>query len=261
VQLAKHWLQPAGLPPAAYWAMLQGNKGVGSQPMKIIIGNRNYSSWSLRGWLAAKQSQLPFETELRVMDSPAWISGEAKTDMPSGKVPVLWDHGEAIWDSMAILLYLADKAGHDRFWPREPKARGLAYAMCAEMHSGFAPLRSACPMDLQHHFPNFVPSAEVMVDVHRIEALWEDALTRFGAETGEPWLFGRFGAADIMFAPVCTRIDSYHLPVGPTASAYVTRVLNHPFVAEWRTEALKEDYPFTRYDVPGAVNISQEKRP
>lgn len=219
--------------------------------MKIIIGNRTYSSWSLRGWLAAKQSLLPFETELRVMDSPEWISGAAKTDMPSGKVPVLWDHGEAIWDSLAILLYLADKAGHDRFWPREPKARGLAYAISAEMHSSFTALRAGCPMNLQHHAPHFKPGAEVMADVRRIESLWETALDRFGAETGEPWLFGRFGAADIMFAPVCTRIDTYHLPVSDTARAYVDHVLAHPFMAEWQSEAMKEDFPFTRYDVPG----------
>ncbi len=221
--------------------------------MKIIIGNRTYSSWSLRGWLAAKQSLLPFETELRVMDSPEWITGEAKADMPSGKVPVLWDHGEPIWDSMAILLHLADKAGHDRFWPRDVPARALAYAMSAEMHSGFAPLRSACPMDLQHHYPDFVAAPEVMADVRRIESLWEQALNRFGADTGEPWLFGRFGAADIMFAPVCTRIDSYHLPVSATARAYVDRVLAHPFMAEWQAEAMAETFEFTRYGVPGGV--------
>ena len=228
--------------------------------MKIIIGNRTYSSWSMRGWLAAKQSLLPFETELRVMDSPDWISGAAKTDMPSGKVPVLWDHGEAIWDSMAILMYLADKAGHDRFWPRDPKARGLAYAMCAEMHSGFAPLRSNCPMDLQHHFPDFAAPADVMADVRRLEILWETALTRFGEETGEPWLFGRFGAADIMFAPTATRINTYHLPVSAKIRAYVDRILAHPFVAEWTAEAMQEDYDFTRYNVPGGIKISAEQR-
>lgn len=221
--------------------------------MKLIIGNRTYSSWSLRGWLAAKQSLLPFETELRVMDSPDWISGAAKADMPSGKVPVLWDHGEPVWDSMAIILHLADKAGHDRYWPRPVAARALAYAMCAEMHSGFGPLRSGCPMDLQQHFPNFVPSPEVLADVRRIEGLWEQALARFGSETGEPWLFGRFGAADIMFAPVCTRIDTYHLPVSAPARAYVDRVLAHPWMQEWTAAARAETYDFTRYNVPGGV--------
>lgn len=223
--------------------------------MKIIIGNRNYSSWSLRGWLAMRQSLLPFETDLRVMDSPDWASGAAKQDMPSGQVPVLWDHGTPIWDSMAIILYLADKAGHDRFWPREPRERALAYAMCAEMHSGFKALRSSCPMNLQYHFPDFVPAADVMDDVRRIEALWHEAISRFGSETGEPWLFGRFGAADIMFAPVCTRIASYHLPVSADARAYVGRVLAHPFMAEWHALAMAEDFPFTRYEIPGGVRI------
>jgi glutathione S-transferase len=221
--------------------------------MKIIIGNRAYSSWSLRGWLAAKQSLLPFETELRVMDSPEWLSGEAKADMPSGKVPVLWDHGEPVWDSMAIMLHLADKAGHDRFWPREQPARMLAYAMCAEMHSGFAPLRSNCPMDLQQHFPDFAPNDAVMADVRRLESLWEQALSRFGEDTDEPWLFGRFGAADIMFAPTCTRIDTYHLPVSSTVRAYIDRVLAHPFMQEWTKDALAEPYEFTRYNIPGGV--------
>ena len=108
-------------------------------------------------------------------------------------------------------------------------------------------------MDLQHHFPDFVAPAEVQADVRRLEALWEEALARFGADTGEPWLFGRFSAADIMFAPTCTRIDSYHLKVGATARAYVDRVLEHPFVVEWRDAAMAEDYNFTRYDVPGGV--------
>ena len=187
------------------------------------------------------------------MDSPEWLSGAAKHDMPSGKVPVLWDHGEAVWDSFAIILYLADKAGHDRFWPREPRERALAYAMCAEMHSGFVALRSACPMNLQMHYPDFTAPADVQDDVRRIEALWDQAITRFGADTGEPWLFGRFGAADIMFAPVCTRIDTYHLPVGTAARAYVDAVLAHPFMNEWRTAALTEDFPFTRYDIPGGA--------
>jgi len=221
--------------------------------MKLIIANRAYSSWSLRGWLAAKQSLLPFETELRVMDSPDWLSGAAKTDMPSGMVPVLWDHGEAVWDSLAIVLYLADKAGHDRFWPREVPARALAYAMCAEMHAGFRPLRRACPMNLKQHFPQFQPSSEVMADVRRIETMWEQARGRFGAETGEPWLFGRFGAADIYYAPVCTRIDTYHLPVGDVARAYVEQVLAHPWMVEWREAASAENHEFTRYDIPGGV--------
>lgn len=221
--------------------------------MKVIIGNRAYSSWSLRGWLAAKQSLLPFETVVVPMDTPEWKSGEAKGDMPSGRVPVLWDHGTPVWDSLAMIMWLADKGGHDRFWPREWPARGLAYAMAAEMHSGFGPLRAGCPMNLKECFPKFQPSPEIMADVARIESLWTEARTRFGAETGEPWLFGRFGAADIMYAPVCTRIHTYGLPVGEVASAYVQAVLRHPWMQEWTAAAKAETFPFDRYPIPGGV--------
>ena len=243
----------ASLPQAGDCAKLYAGSNRSETAMKLIIGNRTYSSWSLRGWLAAKQSLLPFETDLRVMDSPEWLSGAAKADMPSGMVPVLWDHGEPVWDSLSIVLYLSDKAGHDRYWPRDIPARALAYAMCAEMHSGFAALRKGCPMDLKKHYPQFQPTPEVVADVRRIEGLWEQALSRFGAETGEPWLFGRFGAADIMYAPVCTRIDTYHLPVGDVARAYVDRVLAHPWMVEWREAAMAETFDFTRYDIAGGV--------
>lgn len=221
--------------------------------MRLIVGNRTWSSWSLRGWLAAKQSGLPFETVVVPMDTPEWDSGAAKGEMPSGKVPVIWDHGVPVWDSLAIILHLADKAGHDRFWPRETEARALAYAMCAEMHAGFQPLRAGCPMNLKERFPAFAPAPEVMTDVARIETLWRDARTRFGAETGEPWLFGRFGAADIMYAPVCTRIDTYHLPVAADTRAYIDAVLAHPWMQEWTCDAKAETFPLARYLIPGGV--------
>jgi glutathione S-transferase len=224
--------------------------------MKIIIGNRSYSSWSMRGWLAAKLSGLPFETVLVAMDTPEWKSGAAKADMPAGKVPVLWDHGLPVWDSMGIMLYLADKAGHDRFWPREMAARGLAYAMAAEMHAGFAPLRSGCPMNLKEHFPGFQPAPDVLADVARIEAIWGEARAKWGAETGEPFLFGRFGAVDAMYAPVCTRFATYHIPLSPVAQAYCDAVLAHPWVAEWRAEALAETFPFDRYPIAGGVPVA-----
>jgi len=170
--------------------------------MKIIIGTRTLSSWSLRGWLAAKQSGLPFTTQCIEMDTPEWQGGEAKKALPSGKVPLLIDGQTPVWDSMAMILWLADKGGHDRYWPREYPARALAYAMTAEMHAGFAALRSACPMNLQKAFPAFEASEAVFADVARIDALWSEARTRFGSDTDLPWLFGPFSAADIMYAPV-----------------------------------------------------------
>ena len=221
--------------------------------MKLIIANRAASSWSLRGWLAAKLSGLPFTCTIVPMDTPEWKSGEAKGEMPSGKVPVLWDAGTPVWDSFAIILWLADKGGRDRFWPREAPARGLAYAMAAEMHSGFQALRSGCPMTLKERFPDFAPTPEIMADVARIDALWTEARTKFGSETDLPWLFGPFSAADVMFAPVVTRIDTFHLPVSAAARAYVDAMLAHPWMVEWIAEAKAETFPFDRYPIPGGV--------
>ncbi len=221
--------------------------------MKLIIGNRAYSSWSLRGWLAAKLSGLPFTCEVVAMDTPEWICGAAKVDMPSGRVPVLWDHATPVWDSLAIILWLADKGGHDRFWPRELPDRALCYAMVAEMHSGFGPLRAGCPMNLKERFPAFAPTPEITADVARIEALWLEARRRFGSQSDLPWLFGPFSAADVMFAPVVTRIDTYGLKVSAEARAYVDAVLAHPWMAEWIAAAKVETYPFDRYPIPGGV--------
>ncbi|GGE10770.1 glutathione S-transferase [Polymorphobacter glacialis] len=221
--------------------------------MKIIIGNRAYSSWSMRGWLAAKLSGLPFETVIIPMDTPAWTSGEAKNDMPSGRVPVLWDGKTPVWDSAAIIEWLADKGGRDRFYPRELPARALCYSISAEMHSGFGALRSGCPMNLKERFPSFAPTAEITADVARIDALWSEARDKFGGDTDLPWLFGAFSAADVMYAPVVTRVDTYGLPVSATARAYVDAVLAHPWMSEWVAAAKAEDYPFDRYPVPGGV--------
>ena len=221
--------------------------------MKLIIGNRTYSSWSLRGWLAAKQSGLPFETQLVAMDTPEWKSGEAKQGMPSGKVPVLWDGKTPVWDSLGIILWLSDKGGHDRYWPRELPARALAYAMSAEMHSGFPALRAGCPMNLKERFPAFAPTPEILAEAARVDALWSEARDKYGSDTDLPWLFGAFGAADIMFAPVVTRIDSYGLPVSGTARAYVDAVLAHPWMTEWTAAARAETFPFDRYPIAGGV--------
>ena len=221
--------------------------------MKIIIGTRTLSSWSLRGWLAAKQSGLPFTTQCIEMDTPEWQGGAAKKALPSGKVPLLIDGQTPVWDSMAMILWLADKGGHDRYWPREYPARALAYAMTAEMHAGFAALRSACPMNLQKAFPVFEASEAVLADVARIDALWSEARTRFGSDTDLPWLFGPFSAADIMYAPVVYRIHHYHLPVSATARAYVDAMLAHPWMQEWNRDAHAEVLRYDLYPVPGGV--------
>lgn len=222
--------------------------------LTLIIGNRTYSSWSLRGWLACKQSALPFETEVVPMDTPEWIDGTAKGKMPSGKVPILWEGDIAVWDSLAIIDWLADKVrtarisrGH--FWPHDMAARAFARSISAEMHSGFTSLRGTCSMNLQRDYPDFVPDADVLADVARIDALWTEARARFHSidEAHEgPFLFGTFSAADIMFAPVVTRFKTYGLPMSDTAAAYAAEMLAHPWMVEWTEAARAETYPFAR---------------
>ena len=221
--------------------------------MKLIIANRAYSSWSLRGWLAAKLSGLPFSTEVVPMDMPAWAESVARGEIPSGKLPVLWDGGEPIWDSMAILLWLSDKGGHDRFWPRDLHARKLAYSISAEMHSGFQGIRSGCPMNLKLRFPGFVASEAVLKDAMRIDALWTEARGRFGQDLDEPYLFGHFSAADVMFAPVVYRFDHYNLPASATARAYMDAMLAHPWMQDWYAAAQAETFPIGRYPTEGGV--------
>ncbi|MBY0391636.1 MAG: glutathione S-transferase family protein, partial [Novosphingobium sp.] len=178
--------------------------------MKLIIGNRSYSSWSLRGWLAARQSGLAFETQVIPLYRENWDAVKAGIPelAPSqGKVPVLWDGDGVVWDSLAILGYLSDKVGRDRYWPKADDARALARAMVAEMHSSFGALRSELPFNLRME-PVAKPLTDaVRADVERILTLWAQARARFGQ--GGPFLFGTFGAADIFFAPVVVRFRQY----------------------------------------------------
>ncbi len=231
--------------------------------LKLIIGNRTYSSWSLRGWLALKQSALPFETVVIPMDTPEWVDGSAKGLLPAGKVPVVWDGDVCVWDSLAIIDWLADKVrtarisrGH--FWPHDMAARALARSMSAEMHSGFTALRGGCSMNLQRDYPDYVLTPDVLADVARIDALWTEARTKYHAidEAHEgPFLFGTLSAADIMFAPVVTRIKTYGLPVSEVSAAYVAEMLSHPWMVEWTDAARAETYPFARayFDKVGGV--------
>ncbi|HWJ71040.1 MAG TPA: glutathione S-transferase family protein [Sphingobium sp.] len=217
--------------------------------LKLIIGNKVYSSWSLRGWLAARQSGLPFEEITVPLFDEAWPARKAQPDLaPSGgKVPVLWDGATPIWDSLAIIDYLDMRSGNTRFWPLEPAALGLARAMAAEMHAGYVPLRQACGMNLRHVLPPAPLSAEVTADIARILQLWDEARTRFGREEGD-FLFGAFGAVDIMFAPVVTRFVTYSVAVPPPARAYMDAVLAHPFMRDWIAGAEAEHWVVPRLE-------------
>jgi len=218
--------------------------------MKLIIGNRAYSSWSLRGWLACKQSGLPFEEMVVPMYDADWERRRQGDEFApsSGKVPILWDGEAVVWDSLAIVDYLADKVGRERFWPADDAARAMARSMAAEMHSSFPNLRREHPMNIRQVFPADRPSDEVLVELQRIMELWAQARARFGGE-GD-FLFGDFGAADIMFAPVVTRIVTYQLPVARFAPAYMQAVLEHRFMQDWIAGAQEEEWVIARYEQP-----------
>lgn len=219
--------------------------------MKLVLGNKNYSSWSLRGWLAAKQSGLAFE-ELQVpilgddWDQQKKQIGEIA---PShGKVPVLWDDDAVVWDSLAIIEYLADKVGRDRFWPKADDARAMARSMVAEMHSSYLALRRQCPMNIRRRYEGVAIDEEATADIVRILTLWAEARARFGR--GGPFLFGTFSAADIIYAPVVSRFLTYGIAVPGFAAAYMAAVWEHEWMQDWINAAESEDWVIEQYEEP-----------
>ncbi len=220
--------------------------------MKLIMGNKAYSSWSLRGWLACKQSGLPFEEMVVPMYDADWEKRRAGDEFApsSGKVPILWDGDAVVWDSLAIVEYLSDKAGRAKFWPDDDAARAMARSMAAEMHSSFAALRRKHSMNVRQVFPAAMPDEDVRGDLLRIMELWAQARARFGG-AGD-FLFGDFGAADIMYAPVVTRIVTYQLPIARFAAPYIDAVLRHPFMQDWIAGAQEEEWVIEQYEQPVA---------
>ena len=219
--------------------------------MKLIIGNKNYSSWSMRGWLACKQSGLKFQEQVVSLYDGDWVERRATEDFApsSGKVPILWDGDIVVWDSLAIIEHLNEATGNTKFWPTDPAARAMARSISAEMHSGFVALRTACTMNVRRVHEPAPLSAEVAADVARIERLWAQARARFGSD-GD-FLFGDFGAADIMYAPVVTRFVTYALPASRFAERYIDAVTAHPFVQDWIAEAQAEEWVIDRFEGRG----------
>lgn len=218
--------------------------------MKLIIGNKAYSSWSLRGWLACRQAGIPFEEVVVPLYDAEWDRRREGDEFApsSGKVPILWDGDVVVWDSLAIVDFLADRVGRDRFWPADEAARAMARSMAAEMHSSFAALRREHSMNVRQIFPAQPPSPAVQADLARLFELWMQARARFGG--GGDFLFGEFGAADIMFAPVCTRLVTYSLPTPRFAAAYAMAVLQHPFMQDWIAAAQAEDWVIEKFEQP-----------
>jgi glutathione S-transferase len=208
-------------------------------PLKLIIGNKNYSSWSFRPWIAMKAAAIPFEEELISLDAPDFkprlnaVSG-------TGKVPTLIDGTVRVWESLAILEYLAEKFPDKTLWPSDAAARAHARAISSEMHAGFQALRKACPMNMWRPVMKRDIAADVKANVARIDAMWSDCRKEYGQ--GGAFLFGGFGAADAMYAPVVARFHTYGIGVSAAARAYMEAVMALPAWAEWKAAAVKEPW-------------------
>lgn len=212
--------------------------------LQLVIGNKNYSSWSMRPWVLLTQFGIPFEEVMIRFDGftpDSQFKQGIAAYTPTGRVPVLIDQGFAVWDTLAIAEYVAELYPDLPLWPREAKARARARSLCAEMHSGFGNLRSHCPQNIEAHLPEvgqriWAEHASVQADVARIQTLWGEAL----AASGGPFLFGDFSIADAYYAPVVGRLHTYTLPVNDTTAAYMARVWASKGVAAWVEQALAE---------------------
>ena len=206
--------------------------------LKIVIGNKNYSTWSLRGWLAAMHTGSLVQ-EINIDLYTPGSKAELFKHSPSGLVPALVHGNIVVWDSLAIIDYCARLAPKEFWWPEGNAAYAFARSMAAEMHSGFSSLRNHAPMNIRGKWSGLALGEGVAADVTRIDALWAQAREKFGKENGD-FLFGEFSAADMMFAPVVHRFETYSIPVSSIARAYMDAVLNYDLMQSWTHFALKE---------------------
>jgi glutathione S-transferase len=209
--------------------------------MQLIIGNQNYSSWSFRPWIAMKTLGIPFEQIVIPFGEPLG-NPEFKTRLaaytPAGLVPVLVDGDVHVWETLAIMEYLAEKFPEKRLWPSDVKKRAEARALSSEMHAGFTALRGQCPMNMRRPVRTRALSDAALANVKRVEAMWTDARARHGG----PFLFGNFCAADAMYAPMVARLHTYGIKVNREALAYMETMMALPAWAEWKAAALKETW-------------------
>jgi len=212
--------------------------------LTLVIGNRNYSSWSLRPWMLLKHLKLEFREVQLLLDTPDFKDQVAQYG-PSGRVPVLRHGDVTVWDSLAICEYVAEIAGHG--WPLERKARAVARAVCAEMHSGFTSLRMEWPMNARARNRRTLMTPGLEADVDRIDEIWMDCRRRFGA--AGPWLFGEYSVADAMYAPVVLRFNTYRAQISETTRWYIATALEDAALQEWVRAAQEEPWINKDYEV------------
>lgn len=211
--------------------------------LKLVIANKLYSSWSLRPWMVLSAFNIPFEEiviPLRVPES----RGRILEFSPTGKVPALIDGEVSVWESLAIIEYLAEAFRDRAIWPRDGKARAHARSIANEMHAGFMPLRQTCPMHLGARFATPPLTEALKASIDRVEDIWSEARNRF---PGGPFLYGAFSAADAMYVPVVTRFETFQIPVREATRVYMDAVLAHPSFLAWRAAALAEPWTIPEY--------------
>ncbi|CAJ0819946.1 MULTISPECIES: glutathione S-transferase family protein [Ralstonia] len=222
--------------------------------MKLVIGNKNYSSWSLRPWLLAKQAGIPFE-EIRVRLLSESFAADVARHSPAGRVPVLVDGDMNVWDSLAICETLAERFPRAQLWPADPKARAHARSICAEMHSGFNNLRSNMPMNVTAVLPGMGWNVAVQRDIDRIAQMWTELRQKYASEG--PFLFGHFTVADAFYAPVVSRFATYGVRLPDVAKAYADHILNLPAMQEW-IDGARAEHDFLADDEPYRTTPDEE---
>jgi glutathione S-transferase len=217
--------------------------------MQLIIGNKTYSSWSLRPWLLLRHFGVAFDERVIALDTPDFHQGIGAVS-PSRRVPALHHEGVVVWDSLAICEYVNEVFLHGRGWPEARAARATARAVVAEMHSGFAALRGECPMNVRRRLPSALALSDAAArDVARVTELWRDCRARFGQ--GGPFLFGAFSIADAFYAPVATRLRTYAQPLGTVEAAYVEAIYGLPAMQQWIADAQREPERLEKYETIG----------
>jgi glutathione S-transferase len=237
-------MQTTELDPALSQALDEAKRA----GLKLVIGNKNYSSWSMRPWVVMRAFGIPFQ-EIRIPLAQGDTSARIAQYSSAGRVPILIAGDHSVWDSLAICEYLAEQFQEKHLWPQDTVARAMARSICAEMHSGFSGLRNGMPMNIRASLPGRGRTPDAQADIGRVSEIWETCLSDFGHHH---FLFGEFSIADAYFAPVITRFQTYNVLLAPALQSYMQRVLEHPAVAHWISDARAEEEIIPKFEIaPG----------